>query len=127
MTDSIKAKIYWVSADAGGRKLPPSGPRYSTVARFEEEAPHGESVAWGIIAEFDEPPNASLETMANIRFFVPPGPIHLLHAGSRFELYEGHRVVARGEVLSEHVTGETPASDERRPSLITTKDRKATS
>ena len=41
-----KGKIYWVPADAGGRKAPPTGPRYSSVARFKDHNANWPEQAW---------------------------------------------------------------------------------
>lgn len=95
----IKARIQWLSIDKGGRRILPSGPQYSTVARFEDAANEWPNAAWSIIAEFNEPPQVEMETMAIIQFLVAEAPIELLHLGSRFDLLEGERVVAQGQVI----------------------------
>jgi hypothetical protein len=96
------AKIHWLSAAEGGRQYPPSGPRYSTLARFEKESTKWPEVAWSIVADFkNQLDSSSIE--AEINFLSPDAPLHLLECGNRFELYEGHRLVAHGEVLKERV------------------------
>ncbi len=79
--------------------LPPSGLQYSTVARFEDDANNWPNEAWSIVVELSGQLPASLETTANIRFLVPNAPNRLLQPGSRFELYEGRRMVANGQVI----------------------------
>jgi hypothetical protein len=37
--------------------------------------------------------------IAELRCLAADAPSHLLQLGSRFELYEGRRLVARGEIL----------------------------
>jgi hypothetical protein len=37
MKKTVKAKISWIPASAGGRKRLPRGPIYSTVASFEDD------------------------------------------------------------------------------------------
>lgn len=97
---AVKARIRWVPAEQGGRRLPPpSGSRYSTVARFEDETTTWTDEAWSIIADITEPPNESLETMATIEFLAADAPTELLRAGNQFVLFEGARIVARGQVL----------------------------
>jgi hypothetical protein len=95
----MKSKICWVKKEAGGRDSPPPGPRYSTVARFEEEKNKWPDEAWSLVIEFNDPPDESLCVIADVSLLNPDGPIRLLHPGSVFELYEGRRLVARGEVL----------------------------
>lgn len=72
---------------------------YITPARFEDEKDKWPKEAWSLVVEFNGPPDESLCTIADVRFLSPEGPTRLLHPGSVFELYEGRRMVARGEVL----------------------------
>ena len=95
----MKARVCWVKKEAGGRDTPPPGPRYSTVARFEEEKDKWTREAWSLVLEFYDPPDESLCMIADVSLLNPDGPTGLLHQGSVFELYEGRQVVARGEVL----------------------------
>jgi hypothetical protein len=97
------ARIHWLPAAEGGRKHPPRGARYSTAARFEKEAEKWPQEAWSIVAEFTKELDDSSCVEAEIRFLTPEAPAHLLEPGNRFELYEGRRLVARGEVLTECV------------------------
>src|ERR1041385_1828592 len=96
----VKSRVCWVKKEAGGRDSPPPGPRYITPARFEDEKDKWPKEAWSLILEFNTSPDESLCTIAEVRFLSPDGPMRLLHPGSIFELYEGRRLVARGEVLS---------------------------
>ena len=99
----MRAKIKWLSSQQGGRNALPTGPTYSTVARFEDDKDNWNKQAWSIVAKFSERPRTVHKTIAVIHFLVPDAPQNLLRPGSRFELIEGRRVVARGEVLPEHV------------------------
>ncbi|HZJ44469.1 MAG TPA: hypothetical protein VFD63_11915 [Pyrinomonadaceae bacterium] len=100
MTNNIvKAKVCWITKEAGGRESPPPGPRYSTAARFEEEKDKWPHEAWSLVLEFSGPPDESLCMIADVSLLNPEGPTRLLHPGSVFELFEGNRLVARGEVL----------------------------
>jgi len=103
----ILAKICWIPAADGGREHPPLGPRYSTVARFDKEAEKWPHEAWSVVAEFKEELDRSSGILAELRFLVKEAPSHLLEPGSKFELYEGRRVVARGEVLKDGVKPST--------------------
>ena len=95
----MKSRICWVKKEAGGRESPPPGPRYSTVARFEDEKNKWPHEAWSLVLEFSGPPDESLCVIADVSLLNPDGPNRLLHPGSVFELFEGRRLVARGEVL----------------------------
>ena len=99
MNKTVKSKICWVPKEAGGRESPPAGPRYSTAARFEEEKHKWPHEAWSLILEFSGSPDESNCTIADVSLLNPEGPTRLLHPGSVFELFEGNRLVARGEVL----------------------------
>ncbi|HYG09038.1 MAG TPA: hypothetical protein VD835_03585 [Pyrinomonadaceae bacterium] len=99
MNKVVKAKVSWVPAEAGGRMSPPPGPRYITVARFEDDKDSYPKEAWSLVLEFSGLPDNSLNVIADVRFLVEDAPVQLLHQGSIFELYEGYRLVARGEVL----------------------------
>jgi len=97
--NSVKAKVCWITKEAGGRESPPPGPRYSTAARFEEEKDKWPHEAWSLVLEFSGPPDESHCVIADVRLLNPTGPAKLLRTGSVFELYEGRQLVARGEVL----------------------------
>jgi hypothetical protein len=99
MDKTVKSRVCWVRKEAGGRESPPPGPRYSTAARFEEEKEKWPHEAWSLVLEFNSCPDESLCIIADVRFLNPEGPTRLLHSGSVFDLFEGHRLVARGEVL----------------------------
>lgn len=96
MNEWQKVRICWIPAAAGGRKLPPTGPRYSTVAKFDHE---DEPNDWSVIVEFDQPTDAGGCTEGQIRFLAPEAPAHLLQSGSRCKLVEGRRTVATVEIL----------------------------
>lgn len=95
----VFAKIHWLSAAEGGRKHPPQGPHYSTVARFANQADKWPQEAWSLVAEFTEVRDDLFCREAEIRFLSADAPADLLQPGSQFELYEGRRVVARGEIV----------------------------
>ncbi|MDQ1637726.1 MAG: hypothetical protein QOF62_1065 [Pyrinomonadaceae bacterium] len=96
---SVKARVCWLKAEEGGRPSPPPGPKYSTVAKFEDEKDTWLTEAWSLILEFSGAPDESLCITTDVSFLSEEGPMRLLHSGSQFELYEGRRLVARGEVL----------------------------
>jgi hypothetical protein len=100
MTTPMRAIIRWIPREQGGRQSPPTGPRYSTVARFEDERDKWPAEAWSLVAEFihSYPPNGEV-TLVEVRFLSDEAPAELLRPGVRFELCEGRRVVAKGVVL----------------------------
>lgn len=92
------ADIYWLEPSEGGREVLPTGTKYSTVSRFELEVEREPEEAWSLVVEFEEPPRYHAQTRVRIRFLSPEAPTDWLRIGSRFELLEGNRVVATGEV-----------------------------
>lgn len=99
MKRKVQAKVSWVSKQAGGRHSPPPGPRYITVARFDEDRESYPEEAWSLVLELSSPPSNSLDLIVDVSFLADDAPDHLLHPGSRFELFEGRQRVATGEVL----------------------------
>lgn len=98
MALSVKAKIQWLTPNKGGRKASPPGPKYSTVARFEDIKEKWPKEAWSVVAEFIEQTDNN-STIVNLGFLVDSGPEYLLYSGSRFDLFEGPQIVAVGEVM----------------------------
>lgn len=94
-----RARLRWVSTLDGGRLSPPQGSTYSTVARFESLADKWPREAWSVVLRIGSTVNAVNEMVVDIRMLAEDAPQELLVPGSRFELFEGKRLVARGEVL----------------------------
>lgn len=78
-------RVAWVPHSDGGRAAPPTGPRYSTVARFENQE------QWSLVLEW-----TGQDIMA--WFLSDKAPQRLLESGMKFDLQEGNRIVAHGEV-----------------------------
>lgn len=95
---SQHAVVYWVPAESGGRRSVPARGVYSTVARFEDDQtwPHE---AWSLVLHIDRSFRDGRYAHATIEFLSEDAPQNLLRAGSRFELLEGMRRVAKGVVL----------------------------
>lgn len=74
----------------------PAGPVFTTVSRFASEKcwPDG---AWSMVVEFLEPPNSERRHRVRVRFLVDAAP-DLLRPGERFELYDGWKKIAEGQV-----------------------------
>ncbi len=100
-TKSARARIKWIPFDLGGRKRPPVAPRYSTVIHFEGDTEWPKD-AWSIVVDFDDTPDKSLEIIANVWFLAYENaavPNHFLEPGNHFELVEGAKIVAKGEII----------------------------
>jgi hypothetical protein len=90
------ARVRFLAEGEGGRSRPPTGPTYSTVSRFPGDV---SAEAWSLVLEFMSGPDLRGEVIVRLRFLSPQAPTELLEPGMRFELLEGARVVARGEVV----------------------------
>ncbi|HEY0613736.1 MAG TPA: hypothetical protein VGC96_03805 [Candidatus Elarobacter sp.] len=93
-----KAQITWFRHAQGGRRQLPSVSTYRSVARFDDD-PNYSLGTWDVEVRFVKPPGYERPSPAIVSFLSEEAPNQLLHAGSRFELTEGPKVVARGEVL----------------------------
>jgi hypothetical protein len=100
MSEAIRAILRWVPENKGGRRFVPADVPYSTVARFEDDD-HWPREAWSLVVRIERTYRDGRVTLANIEFLVDSAPSNLLNSGSRFELMEGGRRVAKGIVLSD--------------------------
>jgi hypothetical protein len=91
MNEWQKARICWIPAAVGGRSQPPTGSRYSTVARFDDER---KPTDWRALVEFEQQVDAIGCVEGQIRFLAPEAHAHLLQPGSRCKLVDGRRIVA---------------------------------
>lgn len=82
-----------------GRQIPPPGPKYSTVARFEHQKEQWLKEAWSLVIEFIEQPDQSLSHRVKVSFLADEAPAEMLAKGSVFELMEGPHAVAKGTVI----------------------------
>ena len=98
MNGKVTAILTWLKLEEGGRQSPPPGPKYSTVARFEDQKTDWRKEAWSLVIEFNNPPNAQLTHEVQVGFLADDAPKELLNPGSKFELMEGAKTVARGVV-----------------------------
>jgi hypothetical protein len=99
MTNRL-ARITWLAPEEGGRRVPPSGPRYIAPARFEGPAAGSEGANWSLVVDLISHPPGSADWIAEVRYLFDEAPHELLLPGTRFELYEGKKCVARGVLLS---------------------------
>lgn len=98
MSTNAKARIRWLTPEEGGRKKPPIGPRYVTVVHFENDKSYPDE-AWSIVVEYANEPDQSLTIIADVYFLVDEAPVKFLEPGNKFELLEGPKIVAYGEIL----------------------------
>lgn len=97
-SDKVKASLTWIPATrAEGFTV---GSRYTTVARFEDEKDKYPAEAWSLVIEFESLPDGSGTMLTSVRFLVEEAPSYLLHPGSKFELFEGRKLVASGEIIA---------------------------
>jgi hypothetical protein len=97
MNEQVTAMISWIAPQKGGRSALPTGPIYSTLVRFDEDK-NWPTQAWSARLEFIRSYAAGQYLFARVNFLSSDAPMHLLHEGSRFQLYEGRKLVATGLV-----------------------------
>ena len=95
----MKARVCWVKKEAGGPETSPPGPRYSTVARFEEEKEKWPHEAWSLVLEFHNPPDESHCLIAEVSLLNPDGPTGYFTQAVSLNCMRAINLVARGEVL----------------------------
>jgi hypothetical protein len=100
MTPLAKAFVKWIPYANGGRRSPPTGPTYSTVAEFEVVPESVTTNTWSIVLDNMDSLGESLSTVADVQLLAPDGPAELLSPGYRFRLLEGREVVALGEIVA---------------------------
>lgn len=91
------ADITWLTFDQGGRRALPTTQPYRCIIRFQDD-PNRKFGTWDVEVEFVERPRVGRRSKATLSFISDAAPIRLLRGGSRFELTEGPKVVAQGEV-----------------------------
>lgn len=89
-----RAKVRWLSFEEGGRARPPTGPRYSSIARFEKQKEQAPGESWSVVMYIGN--DAANVLVSPLVDAVPP---ELFERGSRFELFEGDTKVGEGEIV----------------------------
>ena len=93
------ARLKWLPPSEGGLSHPPSD-GYSTVARFEKIRDKWLEEGWSIVLRNMTTPTADGEMTAEVSLLMgDEGPAELLEVGERFDLFEGARLVAEGEII----------------------------
>lgn len=94
----VEAEIQWLSAAQGGRKHPPLGPRYRSLPRFLTD-PNGMLGNWSVEIVFIKTPTERTKmSVGTMSFISKDAPQQLLKSGARFELTEGRKIIALGEI-----------------------------
>ncbi len=82
--------------------VPPPGPRYSTVAKFDTQTEkEWLKNAWSLVLNLEGTPDATLTQTAWVRFLADEttAPVEWLQPHRAFALFEGRKKVADGMVL----------------------------
>jgi len=95
------ARITWLTAEQGGRGVPPSGPRYVAPVRFDGGVDASECGNWSLVVELVTHPAPSADWIADVRFLADEAPQTWLTDGASFALYEGKKRVAVGTIVAE--------------------------
>ncbi len=94
----MKANVYWIPYEQGGRKKHlPSNTRYCPIIVFPEiemDSTWSADILTNSI-------NDENESLIDISFLAPEAPFELLKPGAKFELYEGSKLVAKGMMIKE--------------------------
>ena len=97
MSKTAKALVSWVPSAKGGRKKPPTGAVYSTIARFADD-PKWPDESWSLVVRKLRVYGGGRFWFAEVQFLMEEAPHELLRSGGRFDLYEGRKLVATGLV-----------------------------
>jgi hypothetical protein len=103
----VIARLRWRRAEEGGRTTAPTSSRYVTVAEFDPPAPNWPQEAWSVViepveGELAQSDDGSREVAVTLRFLAGAvAPEQALRTGVRFQLLEGKRVVADGEITDD--------------------------
>ena len=98
---TMQAQVEWLKDAEGGRRQPPSGEGkipYSAVVRLSQQ-PWPMSSAWSLAVEKIQA-TSPFSWIARVHFVAEEAPEDSLSEGTEFELYEGKKCVARGQIES---------------------------
>lgn len=97
------AIVDWLSYEDGGRKVPPTGdepPIYWSVVKFVNADAEPQANSWSLFVRKVTSDRDGYRWNALVRFRVNEAPYGMLVPEARFELYEGAKLVASGNVLA---------------------------
>ena len=93
MAQKFRAKIHWINFAEGGRRMPPSkGTKYCPIIKFDNIMLKN---AWSVCFICTGQEEGGIE----IGFLSDEAPAMPLQKGNCFDLYEGGRKTARGEII----------------------------
>lgn len=107
---SSMAIISWIPASKGGRRHPPTGISYRSVARVDGD-PEWPTNAWTLVVRPRRAVAQGQFVVADVAFLAPEAPARLLRKGVRFQIFEGTRMVATGQLLGRRA--KEPASKDQ--------------
>lgn len=89
-------KVEWIPPEAGGRKSPPGGGEYFSVARFDEDK-NWDGISWSIKFTLETPvlENNLLVSYGMAQFLFSSAPHNKLAGNNSFFIYEGAKKVAK--------------------------------
>jgi len=94
----MEASIKWLSHEQGGRQNPmPGNIKYRPIIVFPGIKTDG---SWSADIVTGDLKNG-YDALIDLSFLSPIAPFELLIPGAEFELYEGPRLVAKGNILKE--------------------------
>ncbi len=91
------ARLVW-RIDRPEGVLYPRGERFATPARFEEQGADWTANAWSLVVVAQGPVQPDASQSVSVRFLMTDAPQEWLSSGCRFQLYEGHLLLADGVV-----------------------------
>ncbi len=90
----VEAKINWIKTEPGGKlKIPSLDTVFYPMIRLDNN-----TVNWSFRLINKQFIN-DCQTIAYIGFLMENAPHHLLQSNSKFQLYEGSKKIAEGEIL----------------------------
>lgn len=93
-----KARIYWLSKKEGGRTTIPFGDKYAPIIKLPGVSIFSDAT-WSIFVENTKNIGEN-ETEATVHYLSSFAPDNL-RKNSKFELYEGVKMVAKGIIIQE--------------------------
>ena len=103
MRTTKHAIVEWIPRELGGRTKPPEclgDQTYSTAVRLLDSGePWPPPILWTLVVRKSKVLDHPMRWLVDINFLVDEAPHHLLVENTKFELYEGKRCVAKGEII----------------------------
>ena len=95
----VRVKIIWQNKTAAQLNKLLAGAKYSTVIKFEEDNKNWTAGAWSIILNKLVQDNTKCVMTGDMKFLSPDAPNDLLTINKKFELFEGKKCAAKGEII----------------------------